>query len=71
MIFMATNIPPSPPPPPPPTIGYTRVSVAYYSFYDNIQLYDNGMKVTAMEYNLWSYQYTPPPTPPPQTALSI
>ena len=36
------------------TIGNTRVSVAYYSFYDNIQLY--GMKVTAMEYNLWSYQ---------------
>ena len=36
------------------TIGNTRVSVAYYSFYDNIQL--NGMKVTAMEYNLWSYQ---------------
>ena len=34
------------------TIGNTRVSVAYYSFYDNIQLY--GMKVTAMEYNLWS-----------------
>ena len=30
------------------TIGNTRVSVAYYSFYDNIQLYD-GMKVTAME----------------------
>ena len=38
-----------------PTIGNTRVSVAYYSFYDNIQLF-HGMKVTAMEYNLWSYQ---------------
>ena len=42
------------------TIGNTRVSVAYYSFYDNIQLYEmnenNEMKVTAMEYNLWSYQ---------------
>ena len=39
------------------TIGNTRVSVAYYSFYDNIQLCEiNGMKVTAMEYNLWSYQ---------------
>ena len=45
------------------TIGNTRVSVAYYSFYDNIQLYEqnesgmnNVMKVTAMEYNLWSYQ---------------
>ena len=23
-----------------PTIGNTRVSVAYYSFYDNIQLYE-------------------------------
>ena len=39
------------------TIGNTRVSVAYYYFYDNIQLYEfNVMKVTAMEYNLWSYQ---------------
>ena len=36
------------------TIGNTTVSVAYYSFYDNIQLYE--MKVTAMEYNLWNYQ---------------
>ena len=25
---------------PPPTIGNTRVSVAYYYFYDNIQLYE-------------------------------
>ena len=37
------------------TIGNTRVSVTYYYFYDNIQLC-NVMKVTAMEYNLWSYQ---------------
>ena len=28
------------------TIGNTRVSVAYHSFYDNIQLYEQGLCLT-------------------------